>query len=327
MNDAAPAPAEVTAAPQDKSHELALALLATQRAQEESERSRRRFETIKWLTYVVPFAFFGLYFLFKQGSQALMAVEPYVGIVEVRGMIGEDGSNSGTIIKGINSAFEDKNAKGVLIRFNSTGGGATQSALVHDQLLRMKGKHPDKKVVVVAEDVMASGAVLIGVGGDVIYAHPTSMVGSIGVKMPSYGYGELLKKVGVEYRNFSAGEHKNRLDGNLAVSDNDRAWAADLMAKQHAYFIDVVKKGRGDKLAKDERIFSGDVFLGSDALQLGLVDHLGDIRDALQTEFGTMTVKDFTVKPAFSMASLIKTSMNTAVQSAMAPALPRFEAN
>jgi signal peptide peptidase SppA len=182
-------------------------------------------------------------------------------------------------------AFGRDGLKAVVLSINSPGGAATQSALVAE---RIRGLAEEKRVPVLAfcEDVAASGGYWLACAADEIYAHATSMVGSVGVVTASFGLNGLLDRIGVERRVHTAGDRKVRLDPFSPEKDDDVRWLTGLQAQLHEQFAEWVRKRRGTKLAgSDEDLFSGEVWTGAKAKELGLVDDLGTPREIVRTRF------------------------------------------
>jgi signal peptide peptidase SppA len=182
-------------------------------------------------------------------------------------------------------AFAPERLSGVALMINSPGGSATQSALIAD---RIRGLAQERKVPVLAfcEDVAASGGYWLACAGDEIYAHATSLVGSIGVVSHGFGLAGLLERLGVERRLYTAGSNKARLDPFLPEKPEDVAWLTDLQGQLHEQFQDWVRRRRGDKLndAAGE-LFNGEVWTGVKAERLGLIDGLGTPREIVKSRF------------------------------------------
>jgi len=192
------------------------------------------------------------------------------------------------IIPALQDAFKDPKAKGVMIRCNSPGGSPVQSAYVYDEIRRLRLLYPEKKVVAVASDVCASGGYFIIAAAEEIYADKSSIVGSIGVRMQGFGLVELMKKVGVENRELTAGENKAILDPFSPRNPSHEAFIKKQLDNTHQHFIRAVKAGRGDRLGDNPEIFSGLFWTGGDAKDLGLIDGYGSpasvARDIVKAE-------------------------------------------
>lgn len=188
----------------------------------------------------------------------------------------------------IEKAFAFKDAPAVAISVNSPGGSPVQSRLIHRRI-RDLAREKNKPVLVFVEDVAASGGYMIAAAGDEIVADPSSLVGSIGVISASFGFVELMKKVGVERRVYTAGNNKSVLDPFKPEKKDDVARLKALQLDIHRTFIDLVKERRGSRLKDDPDLFTGLFWTGGGALELGLVDALGDMRSFLKARYGEKT--------------------------------------
>jgi len=214
-----------------------------------------------------------------------------VAHIKLKGVIG----NAGKFKQGIDfasqeeiieKAFSLKKAKVVAITINSPGGSPVQSHLIY-QFVRAQAKKNKKKVIVFAEDVAASGGYLIACAGDEIYANSSSIIGSIGVIYSSFGFTELIKKIGVERRVHTAGKNKSTLDPFLDEKLEDIERLKTIQLELHKDFIKVVEESRGSKLNKSQiELFSGEFWSGSKAKELGLIDSVGNANEVLKEKFG-----------------------------------------
>ncbi|RTL63718.1 MAG: S49 family peptidase [Pseudonocardiaceae bacterium] len=192
--------------------------------------------------------------------------------------------NAASLDKVLERAFVPDNLAAVALLINSPGGAPTQSALIAD---RIRGLADEKKVPVLAfcEDVAASGGYWLACAGDEIYAHETSIVGSIGVISAGFGLQGLLERFGVERRLHTAGESKSRLDPFLPEKPDDVVWLRGLQDQLHDMFKDWVIERRGDRLNTDGDLFTGEVWTGARAVETGLIDGLGTPRGVLAERF------------------------------------------
>lgn len=193
--------------------------------------------------------------------------------------------NLATVAPMLEKAFAKKASPVVAISINSPGGSPVQSRLIF-QRIRALAEEKDKKVLVFVEDVAASGGYMIALAGDEIFADPTSIVGSIGVVSGGFGFPELLRKIGVERRVYTAGENKVILDPFQPEKEGDVEYLKTLQLEIHKVFIEMVKMRRGERLADDSTIFSGLFWTGLRGLELGLIDGLGEMRDVVKRRFG-----------------------------------------
>ncbi|MDA9687698.1 S49 family peptidase [Candidatus Pelagibacter sp.] len=222
-----------------------------------------------------------------------------VAHIKLNGVIGNAGKfKQGIDFSGqeetIEKAFSLKKGRAVAITINSPGGSPVQSHLIY-KFIRAQAKKNKKKVIVFAEDVAASGGYLIACAGDEIYANSSSIIGSIGVIYSSFGFTELIKKIGVERRVHTAGKNKSSLDPFQEEKAEDIERLKNIQLDLHKDFIKVVEESRGVKLKKDGiELFSGEFWAGSKAKELGLVDGLGNANEILKEKFGDdVVIKKF----------------------------------
>lgn len=210
---------------------------------------------------------------------------PVVAVVKMHGVItptpspvGRGVINLAALDSALARAFERDQLQAVALVINSPGGSATQSALIAE---RVRGLADEARVPVLAfcEDVAASGGYWLACAGDEIFAHPTSLVGSIGVVSQGFGLHDLLERWGVERRLYTAGASKARLDPFLPEREDDVAWLRGMQDELHGQFGEWVRTRRRGKLADDAELFTGEVWTGSRARELGLVDGLGTLRE------------------------------------------------
>lgn len=221
--------------------------------------------------------------------------EPYVAMVSLTGGIteGNPRASDDGLKSQLTEAFEDENAEGVVIKISSPGGTPVQSNLIRERIERLK-QETGKRVIVVGEESMASGAYLIAMAGDKIYAQSATIVGSIGVRMTSFGASGLIEKVGVERRIYTAGEKKVSLDPFQPESEQAVEHTKSILNDIHNQFIEVVKANRGEKVDYDnEDLFSGEFWTGRQSLPLGLIDGIATVSDATEEEFGTRHVRSY----------------------------------
>src|SRR6202046_4170615 len=183
-------------------------------------------------------------------------------------------------------AFAVKNAKAVALVINSPGGSPVQSRQIY---LRIRQLAEEKKlpVLVFVEDVAASGGYMIACAGDEIFCDPSSILGSIGVVGGSFGFQELIRKIGVERRLYTAGAHKAMLDPFLPENPEDVSRLKALQREIHDIFIALVKGSRGARLkGADEVLFTGEYWAGDTSVSLGLADAIGDLTSTMRAPHG-----------------------------------------
>ena len=264
----------------------------------EQRRSRRWGIFFKLLTFGYLFAAL-LLFVVNDWSDTAVSDEPHTALVDISGAISADSeANADNIAYGLRQAFEDENTRGVILRINSPGGSPVQSGYIYDEIKRLRALYPDTKLYSVITDIGASGGYYIAAAADEIYADKASLVGSIGVTSSSFGFVEMLNKLGIERRVMTAGEHKAFLDPFTPLKENERQFWEEVLGTTHKQFIEQVQKGRGERLKQSDKLFSGLIWSGEQAMELGLIDGLGSTGYVAREVIGETNIVDFT--PALS---------------------------
>jgi signal peptide peptidase SppA len=230
-----------------------------------------------------------------------------VPVVRLSGVIGavtplRPGMSLAGVARTLERAFAHKNAKAVALVINSPGGSPVQSRQIY---LRIRQLATEKKlpVLVFVEDVAASGGYMLACAGDEIFCDPSSILGSIGVVGGSFGFQELIKKIGVERRLYTAGAHKAMLDPFQPENPDDVARVKALQREIHDIFIDLVKQSRGSRLnGADDVLFTGEYWAGGTSVSLGLADGIGDLRATLRARYGDKVLTPV-IAPATGMLS------------------------
>ena len=230
-----------------------------------------------------------------------------VPVVRLSGVIGavtplRPGMSLAGVARTLERAFDMKNAKAVALVINSPGGSPVQSRQIY---VRIRQLAAEKKlpVLVFVEDVAASGGYMIACAGDEIFCDPSSIMGSIGVVGGAFGFQDLIKKIGVERRLYTAGAHKAMLDPFLPENPDDVARVKALQHEIHAIFIALVKQSRGSRLkGADDVLFTGEYWAGETSVSLGLADAIGDLRSTLRARYGDKVLMPV-IAPATGMLS------------------------
>ncbi len=235
-----------------------------------------------------------LYSLMAGPPGVSAAPGPHLGVVEVDGAIDADSpASAARIIAGLERAWEAEQSQAVVLRIDSPGGSPVQSQRIFAEIMRLRGEG-DKPIIAVIEDLGASGAYYIAAAADEIVAAPASLVGSIGVIHAGFGFAEAIDRLGVERRVYAAGENKAFLDPFAEVAPEQREFWQSVLESTHEQFIAAVREGRGERLADDERLFSGLIWSGEQALELGLVDELGSLDALARERLDEPEVRDYT---------------------------------
>lgn len=221
------------------------------------------------------------------------APKPVVAVVRLAGVIGAragtlqaGGITAAAFVQPLERAFAMKGAVAVALSINSPGGAPAQSSLIVKRIRSLAAEHK-LPVFAFAEDVAASGGYMMACAADEIFADDTSVVGSIGVISAGFGFPELLKKIGVERRVYTAGESKGMLDPFQPEQPDEVEHLKELQRDVHDAFKELVRERRAGKLkASEDDLFNGAFWTGRRALTLGLIDGIGELTDVMKARFG-----------------------------------------
>jgi len=226
---------------------------------------------------------------------ATAAAKKHTALVRVDGLIASSTEASAkNVIEALRKAFKDEKTAGVIIEINSPGGSPVQAGEIYDELQKLRQQYPKIPVHAVASDVCASGGYYIAAAAQKIYANKASIVGSIGVRMDSFGFTDTIAKLGVERRAYTAGNNKDFLDPFKPVNPAEVQHLQGMLDGIHQQFIAAVKQGRGERLRENPDIFSGLMWTGEQSIALGLVDALGSTRYVAEDVIGEKTLVDYT---------------------------------
>ena len=257
------------------------------------QQSQRRWKLGMRLVWVF-FLGFLVWQVVSLNSPATHTSFPHTALVTVLGEIGPDTEASAeNVMTSMRTALEDPGSKALVLLINSPGGSPVQAGLINDEITRLRALH-NKPIYAVVEESCASAAYYIAAAADQIYVDKASLVGSIGVLMDGFGFTGLMDKLGVERRLMTAGENKGFLDPFSPQTAPQRQHAQAMLNQIHTQFIDVVKKGRGDRLKETPELFSGLFWSGQQAVDLGLADSLGSIDGVARDVVKAPDVIDYT---------------------------------
>lgn len=254
------------------------------------KRADRRWRNIRFIAWFILFSYLiiSIFHYVKPSSSSSMThgTNRYAALVRVDGMIAPGrGFSAEETIPILKEAFQDKNAEGVILLINSPGGTPVQAAIIHDAIITFKKRY-HKKIIVIGEDLLTSGAYFIAVAADKIYVNANTLTGSIGVIMKGFGFVDAIKKLGIERRVYVSGDNKDRLDPFLPQNPDDLNKVKSVMEEVHQNFVQAVLQGRKGKLKNGNiNLFNGDFWSGQTALKLGLVDGVGNLMDVMDNEF------------------------------------------
>ena len=225
---------------------------------------------------------------------------PHTAIVDLDGVIASGApANAYDVIAGLEGAFANKNVKGIIIRINSPGGSPVQSELINQEITRLRGINPTIPVYAVVEDLCASGGYYVAVAADQIYVSPSSIVGSIGVRMDGFEFTEALESLGIKRRLLTAGKNKGFLDPFSPMKPEQRDHATSMLNNIHQQFIKAVTVGRGERLKETPEIFSGLVLTGEQSINLGLADAYGSVLSVSRDVIGAPELVNYSVEESF----------------------------
>jgi protease-4 len=298
------------------------------------DRRRERFwRNTRFLISVMLILFFSWRMFLPESWVAKLSGYPKVAnlstvsLVRLSGLIAPNEIFSAAeAIPILEEAFRSRSAKGVVVVINSGGGTPVQADLIHDAILHFKQQY-HKKVIVIGEDMLASGAYFVAVAADKIYVNRSTLTGSIGVIVKGFGFSPVLKKLGVERRVYAVGKYKNSLDMFLPENPSDIKRMETVLHEVHQHFIDAVIAGRQGKLkASGSVLFTGDFWTGETALRLGLVDGVGDLTSVVETEFPQCEIKHYGDENSFLKAFINRIGTTLSIPHMIGSAHVRAEA-
>lgn len=223
------------------------------------------------------------------------SAKKHTALVRIDGLISSSTEASAkNIIEALRKAFKDDKTAGVILEINSPGGSPVQSGEIYDEIQKLRQQYPKIPVHAVTSDVCASGGYYIAAAAQNIYANKASIVGSIGVRMDSFGFTDAIAKLGVERRAYTAGSNKDFLDPFKPVNPEEVKHLQGMLDAIHQQFITAVKQGRGERLKDNPDVFSGLVWTGEQGVGLGLVDALGGTRSVAEEVIKEKTIVDYT---------------------------------
>ena len=250
-------------------------------------RAARRWRIVRSLLWMLLFGAL-IWLLFSDALPTSTPATPHTAMVAIKGEIADEAEASAEfVLPALRSAMEDKGAQALVLLINSPGGSPVQAGLISDEIHRLRALHK-KPVYAVVEETAASAAYYIASAADKIYVDKASIVGSIGVLINGFGFVDTLDKLGIERRLLTAGENKGFLDPFSPQSEAHKQHAQTMLEQIHRQFIDVVKKGRGERLKETPEMFSGLFWTGEQSVALGLADDFGSLdsvaRDGVKAE-------------------------------------------
>jgi protease IV len=290
--------------------------------QKEKTRTRRWGIFFKLLLAIYLVTITSITMIDLDGIELNSKEESHVALIKLQGVISFDkraGANK--IIPALRDAFENEKSQAIILQANSPGGSPVQSGYIYDEIVRLSKKHPDKKLYTVMSDVCASGCYYIAAASHQIYADKASLVGSIGVRMGSFGFVDTLKILGMERRVLTAGKNKALNDPFIPENSETTDYLkTHILDKTHQQFIQAVKEGRGERLKETEDTFSGLIWTGEESLELGMIDGLGSSYYVAETVIGNDNLVSYTIEPSYReiltkrLSVFIQNTLSTLVQ-------------
>ena len=264
------------------------------------EQRRSRHWSILFKTLGFLYLFIVLFLVAGWFGSDGVSIKEHTALVDLQGEIASDKASADTVIASLQSAFDDKKTKGVVLRINSPGGSPVQAGQIHDEIKRLRALHPDVPLYVVVDDICASGGYYVAVAADKIFVDKASIIGSIGVLMDGFGFTQTMQKLGVERRLLTAGVNKGFLDPFSPVDPKQEAYAKQMLEEIHGQFIDVVREGRGKRLKETPDMFTGLIWTGTKSVELGLADGFGSLDSVARDVIKAEDIVDYTVKENFA---------------------------
>jgi protease-4 len=235
----------------------------------------------------------------------------HTALVDLKGVISPSEESADKIIQGLQDAFDDKHAAGVILRINSPGGSPVQAGQIYDEIKRLRAKNPKTPLYVVVDDICASGGYYVASAADKIYVDKASIVGSIGVLMDGFGFTKTMEKVGVERRLLTAGKNKGFLDPFSPEDPKQVEFAKGMLENIHQQFINVVKAGRGNRLKETPDMFSGLFWSGDESIKMGLADAYGSAEYVAREVIKAEDIVDYT--PQENIASRLAGKLGASI--------------
>jgi protease-4 len=238
---------------------------------------------------------------------------PHTALIKIDGPIIQNEENSAlNIIYLLNNAFNNNHTKGVILKINSPGGSPVQSNMIYNHIIKLKKSNPKIKIYSLIEDVGASGAYLIASATNNIYCNQSSIVGSIGVILNSFNFNEIINKYGIKRKLFSSGKSKGMIDPFTKQKSNDIAIINKTLNIVHEEFIKCVKNGRGSRLKYNKDLFTGKIWIGKEAIELGLIDGYNNVDSISKNIICELNILNYSINN--NLLNKISNNMNNIIK-------------
>lgn len=262
--------------------------------EKKQQQTRRKWRRILIVTALIIGV---VYFFYAHKAEVSMRMTPHVGLIDIKGEIfDQQSANADNLSKSLHAAYESTGLQAVVFRIDSPGGSPVQADYMFNAIRYYHDKYPKIKSYAVCMDSCASAAYYVASAADEVYANPSSLVGSIGVLYNGFGFVDAMKKLGVSRRLETAGVNKGFMDPFSPVDLQQETNLKSMLDLIHKRFIEQVKLGRGDRLKKSEALFSGLIWTGTQAKELGLIDGFASTGQLLRDVIKEETAVDYTEK-------------------------------
>lgn len=262
------------------------------------QKRQRRWRLFKRGMFILFFVFIISQMVLAYLEEKKIEAKPHVGLIDIKGEIAENSpANADNFSKGLGRAYKNPNMKALIVRLNSPGGSPVQADYMFNTLGYYQKKYPTVKVYAVCVDSCVSAAYYVASRAQEIYANPSSMVGSIGVIYSGFGFSQVMDKLGVTRRLYTAGKYKGLLDPFSAEVPGQKVYLQHMLDQVHQQFIEKVKLGRGSRLKIDANTFSGLPWTGIEGKDRGLIDGFASSGEILRDKINLDDVIDYTEKP------------------------------
>lgn len=265
------------------------------------EKRRKR----RWgIAFKSLFALLAIIIIFKlivtTQAKNTVSSKQHTALIDITGPIFPfTKANADNVARSLRLAYQDKNTQGIILRINSPGGSAVQADYIYNEIMRYRELYPDIKVYAVCTDACNSAAYYIAAAAHEIYADQASLIGSIGVIFNGFGFVDSLEKLGIERRLVTAGKYKGFMDPFSPVNDEEEIQLKTILKTVHKQFENKVRAGRGDRLSKNADLFSGLIWVGTEAKELGLIDAFGSPGYVAREVIKEESIIDYTIKPSY----------------------------
>lgn len=264
------------------------------------QRARRRwsiFFRLVWLVLAIAVFAAAMGWIGHDGT-SIDHKGVHTALVTLDGEISDQGKASAENINAaLNAAFDDPDSVAVILNINSPGGSPVQSSRIYSEIRRLRKSHQDKPLYVVVDELCASGGYYVAAAADKIFVDGSSLVGSIGVIYHGFGVDKAMEKIGIENRTVTAGENKAFLDPFSPMKPEHKAHLEAMLGDVHQQFIKAVKEGRGERLkASTPGLFTGLIWSGNKAVELGLVDGIDTVEGVARDIAKAPDLVDYTIE-------------------------------